>query len=109
MDFIVTKKAMRPASDKSQCFYCRADIGSTHKKYCVLITKKITVKMIVEYQIDVPNHWNEKDFLFHRNLGTWCADNSINELENIIETEGCLCNSTTYEYVGNESEPFLDE
>ncbi len=30
--FIVTKKAMRPASEKERCFHCHQPIGSTHRR-----------------------------------------------------------------------------
>jgi len=46
--FIVTEKAMRPASKdmgvEGQCFYCQKKIGMHHKDDCVLITKKIKIK-----------------------------------------------------------------
>lgn len=108
-DFKVTREAMRPASEKEQCFYCGQKIGENHKDDCVLINKKVMVRMIVEYEIEVPNHWNEENVLFHRNEGSWCSDNAINELEELSQGGQCLCGKTKFEYIGGESEPFLDE
>lgn len=108
-EYVVTKKAMRPASSQERCFYCHRDIGKEHSHECVLIKKKATVRMIVEYEVDIPNDWGESDVLFHRNMGSWCSDNAVQELEELSEENNCLCGIIVYEYVGNESEPFLDE
>ena len=107
--FKVTKEAMRPASDKEQCFYCGQKMGESHKDDCVLIKKKVLVRMIVEYEVEVPNSWDEEIVMFHRNEGSWCSDNAISELEELSGSGQCLCSKTEFEYIGEESDPFLDE
>ena len=104
----VTEAAMRPASDQRRCFYCHQPIGSDHGPDCVLVRKKVKVRMTVEYEIDVPANWDKGMVEFHRNEGTWCADNAVEELQAIIDKgEGCLCGCTEYEYIEDTSEPFL--
>lgn len=106
---IVTRSAMRPASDKEACFRCGQPVGSEHKPDCVTIRKKVKVRMTVEYEISVPNHWNKEDIEFHRNEGTWCSSNAVDELSEIIGEDGCICNCTHFDYLGGDSEPFLAE
>ena len=50
----VTAAAQRPARMDGTCFYCRQAIGEAHKPDCVLIVKKVRVRMTVEYDIEVP-------------------------------------------------------
>lgn len=109
MMFAVTEKAKRPAGRDGVCTYCQEPFGATHKSDCVLVQKKVTVRMIVEYEINVPASWDGDMIEFHRNESSWCADNALDELEGIIERDGCLCQACRFEYVGNDSKPFLDE
>lgn len=106
---LVTRKAMRSASDREECFHCRQPIGASHKPDCVLIMKKVLVRMTVEYEIAVPSHWSKKDIESHRNEGTWCAGNIIEELQEFAGESECLCSCTRFTYLGGDSKPFLDE
>lgn len=107
--FIVTEKAMRPASDKRQCFYCQQTIGEPHKADCVLITKRVKLRTVIEYEDEVPADWDREMIEFHRNDSSWCADNLLKKLENISEKNGCLCPIQHTVYLGMTSEAFLDE
>jgi hypothetical protein len=106
--YIVSRDAMRPASLEEMCFYCHQPIGQEHKESCVLIKKKVKVRMTVEYIISVPNEWDKDQIEFHRNDSTWCADNAIKELEEFSKG-GCLCQYTNFEYLGDETNSFLQE
>ncbi|MDO8414146.1 MAG: hypothetical protein Q7S51_10205 [Gallionellaceae bacterium] len=109
MEFIVTTKAQRPAEMNGKCFYCQQPIGDVHKSTCVLISKKVKVRMIVEYDIEVPAHWDKNKIESHRNDGTWCSNNALDELKNLSDEQGCLCNVMEFECLSDEGEPFLDE
>lgn len=94
----------RPAGPPDQCFYCRQQIGQPHKFGCVLWTRPVTVRAIVTYDVNVPVHWDEGDVLFHRNDGTWCSSNMIEELAELYpedpetgESTGCLCEQVVFE------------
>lgn len=106
---LVSRLAMRPASDKEECFYCHQPIGSEHHPDCVLIKKKVMVRMTVEYEVKVPAHWDKHMIEFHRNDGSWCADNALDELAEIGGGDGCLCHCTHFDYLGGDSAPFLSE
>lgn len=107
--FEVTEKACRPLGPPGHCTYCGAVLGSLHKVDCALISKKVLVRMTVEYEVDVPFHWGKEEVEFHRNEGSWCADNSIEELERLAQDKGCLCGVVKFEYTGCDSIPFLSE
>ena len=109
MDFIVTKKAQRPAGRAGECFYCGQAIGERHRDDCVLVQKRVKVRMIVEYEVDVPAFWDKERIEFHRNDGSWCADNALAELRKLSKQDGCLCAKTAYQYIGGDSDPFLRE
>lgn len=95
--FTVTAKAMRPALSEQVCFYCRQPIGSTHAENCVLVVKTVTVKMEVEYEVEVPAHWDAKDVEFHRNDSSWCMSNALRELLKI--NDGCHCARTKFTFI----------
>jgi len=107
--FAVTKKAKRPFSETETCFYCGAAIGAEHRHDCVLVMKKVTVRAIVEYEVQVPADWDEHLILFQRNDGSWCGSNMIGELEELDERDGCLCQHIKWELVEDSDEAFLDE
>lgn len=105
----VSRKSMRPASEKERCFYCQEPIGGNHKEDCVLVKKKVKVRMTVEYEVEVPNHWDAHRVEFHRNDGSWCASNAIDELQEMVDNGDCLCNRTEFEYLSDVGKPFLSE
>lgn len=109
--FLVTPAAMRPGSSEERCFYCRQPIGAFHGPECVLVKKFVNVRMTVDYVIEVPANWDKHMIEFHRNDGTWCANNALDELAELTEEdEGtCMCSGTHFEYLGGDTEPFLDE
>lgn len=98
--FIVTPKAMRPASSKRECFYCQQAVAGYHSVTCVLVEQRVKVRMIVEYEVTVPAHWDQYMIEFHRNEGSWCSDNAIDELREFSEgPHGCLCDIAQFEYI----------
>lgn len=108
--FIVTPAAARPAGRPDRCFYCHRPVGDTHDEdKCALVKRKVRVRMTVEYDIDAPVHWDQAQIEFHRNDGSWCADNALDELAAQSERAGCLCPHTRFEYVREMGEPFLRE
>lgn len=107
--FIVTDKARRPAIDRPVCFYCLRPVGSPHKGDCVLIKKKVLIRMTVEYEISVPASDYKGEIEFHRNESSWCADNAFDELEALRDKHGCLCHVAKFTCLRDTGEPYLDE
>jgi len=109
--FKVTKSAMRPASKEQECFYCHQPIGENHKEDCVLIKKKVKILMRVVYLRSVPASWSRSEIEFYLNDSSWCANNALDELSEIFDRENgeCMCSSSTFDYVSEDSEPFLEE
>lgn len=88
----------RPAGKGSgKCFYCPSFIGQPHADDCVLYTKNVLVRLVVTYPVEVPNSWDKKMIEFHRNEGTWCGDNAIEELQEL--PDDYLCQHSTFTLV----------
>lgn len=105
--FIVTEKAMRPASPLRRCFYCLQDVGAEHKAECVLIKRKAKVRVTIEYEVSEPASWDGRMIEFHRNESSWCAGNLIDELDRLNEQNGCLCPVAVFEFIEHVGEPFM--
>lgn len=108
--FIVTEKAIRPARPNGACFYCHQAVGQRHESDCVLVSKKVKIRMTVEYTVQEPASWDAHQIEFHRNEGSWCASNAIDELTRFEEEKGdCLCSYATFKYIEDVGEPYLKE
>lgn len=105
----VTFKAARPAGNKGECFYCQHEVGDFHHPTCVLVKKKVKVRAVIEYEIEVPAHWTREQIEFHRNLSSWCSSNMLNELEELAESKGCLCPYVKYECHDDTGSSYLKE
>jgi hypothetical protein len=108
-NFVVTEKAMRPASDKRQCFYCYQPIGAMHQDDCVLVKKNVIINFSINLEVDVPAHWDADQIEFHRNQSSSCASNVLDELVELEKKSGCLCGLAEFSFVTETSKPYLHE
>ena len=87
---------IRPNGQPDECFYCQQKVGQPHKIDCIILTRTVKVKYSFDIEIEVPYSWNAEDIEFHRNDGSWCANNALKELNKFakkIDIEGeCFCN-----------------
>lgn len=85
--FIVTENAMRPASTARQCFYCQQPIGLPHGPKCVLVTRRVHVKAVVEFDKDFPAHWDAAalDFYMHENGGIQGLIDAVSQFEGDLD------------------------
>lgn len=86
---------IRPAGKPDECFYCGREIGEEHAEDCVVVTKEVLMEYSIRIPIRVPYHWGEDQMNFHKNGSSWCANNAIREIWQLIKKlkkEGdCLC------------------
>jgi hypothetical protein len=96
---------IRPAGPPDRCFYCgvKAGEGKTHLLDCVIRTRTVVVRAQVDYVIRIPESWTAADVEFHRNEGTWCANNGMNELDHIIRHRV----RAAYEHAGEDVDSVL--
>jgi hypothetical protein len=90
---------IRPAGPQDACFYCDRKIGEEHTRDCSTILKIVRLRYIYEVDVEVPYQWTRENIEFHRNMGTWCSDNSLDELEAEKVKAGCLCSRHTAEFM----------
>ena len=108
--FLVSKKAVGKDSHLNVCFYCREKVGNSHKDECVLVVKTVKIQATIEYDIQVPASWDKHLIEFQRNDGSWCADNMIEELQEIADRKNsCLCNHVKFKCISDEGKPRLNE
>lgn len=91
--YVTEENGPRPAGRPDRCFYCGHALGDRHKDDCVCVVRHVRIRLTVEYNVEVPADWDEGMILFHRNEGTWCASNFIDELDKRFgdESDACMC------------------
>ena len=98
-DWEVKDDGIRPAGDKNHCFYCGEEKGSQHKNDCVIRCRTIIMEMKINIPMDVPEFWDIEQCEFHKNKGSWCANNILSYLEELIKNHGCLCSLTEFTFI----------
>ena len=118
MQFTVTAHAQRPARMDGTCFYCSQPIGAEHKLDCVLVVRRVKVRMIVEYDRYCPADWDKDMIEFHLQDSSWCATNAIDEIKEFakdskradeVDDYPCICEIAKFDFVGIVGEPELKE
>jgi hypothetical protein len=110
---------IRPAGPPDECLYCRQKVGKPHGAECVIVKKRVELRVLLGdeelglWQCDEPFFWDQHMTWFDKNESSWCMDNFIDErdkrstslldkswnhLETLVnntndDTRGCLCNS----------------
>lgn len=88
-----------PTTGPRGCDHCRARAGTPHAAGCVVVKKRVRLRYTYEVEVDVPHDWDREMIEFHRNDGTWCADNSLDELAESQADGHCLCGRFRAEFV----------
>src|SRR5262245_5662300 len=96
----VNDDELRPAGKPEECYYCKQKIGTPHGSRCVCVTKRVRLRYSYEVKVDIPHFWTVDDIEFHRNESSWCADNSLDDLEKMKGQHGCLCHVFSAEFLG---------
>lgn len=88
----------RPAGPPDECFYCQVKVGGEHKPGCVLRQRTVVLRYSYDVVIAVPADWDKRMVEFHRNDSSWCADNSLPELNRHAQSS-CWCPQFTASFV----------
>lgn len=90
-----TDYGIRPAGRPDECFYCHQKIGARHLETCVTISKRVRVRVTLEYEMSEPFSWSDEDIEHHLNDSSWCASNVVRHLSEYVDSleanEQCLC------------------
>ncbi len=69
----------RPTKENT-CFYCHVAVGGQHGGECPLRTRRVRVRVALEFDYDVPECWDDDMAGFHLTESSFCFDNVIQEL-----------------------------
>lgn len=89
---------IRPAGPPDECFYCHQKVGQGHGLDCPCVEKTVLLRYTFEIPVRVPWFWESDDVENHRNWRS-CADNTLFDLEEISEGDGCLCDHFHCEFL----------
>lgn len=91
-NIVTPENGPAPAGGSGRCFYCERPIGKEHKDDCPCRTRTVVLKYTYTIVVDVPQSWSASEIERHRNESSWCADNSLRDLQVMAGGEGeCLC------------------
>lgn len=99
-DWPVGEHGIRPNGSPDACFYCGQPKGAQHRIGCVIRSRTVVVRTIIEHTIDVPEDWERSTIEFTE--GSSCSDNMIEQLSALVERLGddaCTCGMITREFV----------
>lgn len=54
---------IRPAGGPDHCFYCQQKVGSPHLESCVTLTKKVTMQLTIEFELDGVYQWTNEQIV----------------------------------------------
>lgn len=61
------------------------------------------IRMIVEYEVDYPDDWDEELVEFHLTESSWCGNNALQDIKKFLDTTGeCLCKHANFELLREE-------
>ena len=87
------------------CFYCGEAVGTQHKDECVLVTKRVKLRLTAVFETECPRSWDHSMIAFHFGENN-CADNMLRDLARYAERrsdEGsCMCDLVEVEEVLDE-------
>lgn len=78
---------IRPAGPQDECLYCSQKIGQPHGPECVTVNSKVRFGVYCNnHKVGVwrsyePHGWTAQQHEFHKNEGSWCADNALHAIE----------------------------
>lgn len=84
-------EGIRPLTGPDMCCYCRQPVGKPHTLKCVILQRKVRVRYTFDIEIEVPHFWDKSNIEFHRNEGSWCANNALTDIKQQVTDDGCLC------------------
>jgi hypothetical protein len=63
----INDDGIRPAGEPDECFYCHQKVGQPHGRDCVIVTKRVLVRYVVEVVINVPHSWTAEEIIDFEN------------------------------------------
>jgi len=109
---------IRPAGKPDRCFYCKKKIGEPHGNDCVMVSKRILMRIestdgsiTGSWEFASPYSFSPETEEYMKNDGTWCANNVFDSDEIVWDQpdalvrlklkseDKCLCDELRFEFV----------
>lgn len=65
------------------------------------MSKKKTVRIVINLPMDFPEEWDNEMIEFHLNESSYCCNNIIRDLGEYTEKNGCICPITHCKVIGD--------
>lgn len=105
---VATTYGERPAGKKGECFYCHALIGDRHFVGCPCVSRRATVRLTIEFDMDIWTGESEcetrDNFEFKWNEGTACTSNLLHEVNEAFSGAVCACRSSNVKVLSMHGE-----
>lgn len=75
-----------------KCMYCKSPLGEPHTENCVVPQRSVVVKITVHYVVSVPRCFTSEEIESHRNDGSFCLGNDIEQIFEETEAVEGQCN-----------------
>ncbi len=100
---IVTLSDTRPTAGgvPSKCLYCKAAIEGPHNEECVVLHRPIKMRITIDLIVPQVRSWTPDQIENRINLGTYCIDNLMTDIERTIKVRGCLCGVAEVNVMGD--------
>lgn len=112
MNLPITDNGIRPAGNKTHCFYCGEKKGK-HKDDCVCVKRTVVLEMTIKYIVSIPKSWDQDMIEFHRNESSYCTSNDIDIIkESSDNAEEGTCNTcfrTSVKFIREATQEDMNE
>jgi hypothetical protein len=88
----INDDGIRPAGEPDECFYCNKKVGQPHGRDCVVVTKRVLVRYVVDVEISVPHTSDEEQIVDF--------ENHEGDSYNLEPVNGALIHSISASFIG---------
>lgn len=98
----VGEEGLREMSPEN-CLYCKAPKGAEHNQGCIIRERTVIMDFKMRVCMSFPEDWTDSQIESRLNESSYCRDNFKPVIERYIEMDGCLCDSSYFEFVREAS------
>jgi hypothetical protein len=102
---VVLESDARPDKGNDVCCWCDGKVGEEHRPGCVCRERTVVLETTILFVATVPEDWDEEAIEFQYNGSSRCADNTIHDLVDLVDSDsGCSCCASATRFVREATE-----